>query len=89
MKIRVIPNARALMLSGALLAACEQARAEDDCGASDYQRLVGQPLAAVTLPTDVETRIIGPDTAVTTDHRPNRLNIEVDRSGSIERVYCG
>ena len=58
-------------------------------GADDYQGLVGQPLAAVTLPAELDARIIGPDTAVTMDHRPERLNIALSGSGIIERVYCG
>ena len=41
------------------------------------------------FPSELDARIIGPDTAVTMDHRPDRLNIEVNGSGIIERVYCG
>ena len=89
MRIRMAQYAIALMLSGMVLAACEATLTEGACGANEYQGLVGQPLAAVTLPAEIDARIIGPDTAVTMDHRPDRLNIALNGSGIIERVYCG
>lgn len=89
MSIRMTQCVLALVLSGTVLAACEATQTEDACGADDYRGLVGHPLAAVTLPADLGARIIGPDTAVTMDFRPERLNIAVDGSGNIERVYCG
>lgn len=80
----------------AALAACESVPAPltpdtppDDCRASAYQGLVGQPvsvLAAMTFP--IGTRQIGPDDAVTADFRPDRLNIEYGRSGRIEKIAC-
>lgn len=80
----------------AALAACEPVPAPltpdtppDDCRASAYQGLVGQPvsvLAAMTFP--IGTRQIGPDDAVTADFRPDRLNIEYGRSGRIEKIAC-
>ena len=89
MRLRMTRYALAMVLSGMVLAACESTQTEDACGADEYGGLVGQPLAAVTLPADLDARIIGPDTAVTMDHRPDRLNIAVDGSGIIETVYCG
>lgn len=92
-------NARTLALAltaATALAACEPMPAEpqpdaapDDCRASAYQGLVGQPvsvLAAMTFP--IGTRQIGPDDAVTSDFRPERLNIEYGRAGRIEKVSC-
>ena len=92
-------NARTLVLAltaTAVLAACEPmpveplpVEAPDDCRASAYQGLVGQPvtvLAAMTFP--IGTRQIGPDDAVTSDFRPDRLNIEYGRANRIERVSC-
>ena len=80
----------------AALAACEPVPTPltpdtppDDCRASAYQGLVGQPvsvLAAMTFP--IGTRQIGPDDAVTADFRPDRLNIEYGRSGRIEKIAC-
>ncbi|SFO93257.1 I78 family peptidase inhibitor [Tranquillimonas alkanivorans] len=62
---------------------------EGSCGADGYGSLVGAQLAAVTMPADLNARIIGPDTMVTQDYQPGRLNIVVDEDGYITRVYCG
>lgn len=61
----------------------------DSCGASALQYAVGREnaLAAMTFPDT--TRFIGPDTAVTQDYNPERLNIVHDDRGTILRVYCG
>ena len=93
-------NTKALLLglsAATLLAACEPLPVEplpdaappDDCRASAYQGLVGQPvsvLAAMTFP--IGTRQIGPNDAVTSDFRPERLNIEYGSTGRIEKVSC-
>jgi hypothetical protein len=34
-------------------------------------------------------RPIGPNTAVTRDFRPDRVNVEIDRDNTITRVSCG
>lgn len=84
-----------LLATLALLAACQTTPSTavledgDLCGASGYAWLVGKKLAAVTLPANLGARMIGPDTAVTMDYRPNRLNISFGRNGVIDRVYCG
>lgn len=81
-----------------LLAACQAEQpdplpdaAADACGAAPLQELVGQELAAFTaLPErTTPTRIIGPDTAVTMDYRPERLNVEHDGDDIITRITCG
>ena len=64
-------------------------RGDDSCGAYDYEGLVGTKLAAVTLPADLGARIIGPDTAVTQDYRPDRLNIHTGEDGTITELTCG
>lgn len=62
----------------------------ESCGAADYRHLVGQPRSAVQgLPLPRDVRLIGPDTAVTMDHDPGRLNIRYDASGIIREVFCG
>jgi hypothetical protein len=74
------------------LAACQPVPedvAQGTCPADGYATLVGQPLAAVTLPADLDARIIGPDTVVTMDFDPTRMNIYVDEDGVIQRVACG
>ena len=82
---------RPVLVTCLVLAACGPIPPEprNACGAFGYQSLVGQPLAAVTLPAELGTRIVGPDTAVTLDHRAQRLTIEVDGSGRITEVRCG
>ena len=60
------------------------------CGAANIQRLVGQPARVLeTMTFAPPTRIIRPGQAVTMDYAPNRLNIEIDESERIARVYCG
>ena len=63
--------------------------AEDTCGANDYASLIGSPLAAVTLPADLNDRVIEPDSAVTMDFAPDRLNIYLDEAGTIISLSCG
>ncbi len=79
----------------ALLTACQapvslDEPAQDQCGASSRQHLVGtmaSNLDASTLPEF--SRVIAPGTMVTRDYRPMRLNIHVGDSGQVERVDCG
>lgn len=93
-------RARVLMILGAALAlaACKPQPAPlaqpalpapQECGADGLQGLVGQPRAVInsmTLPP--ATRVLGPDSPVTADFRPDRLNIEIDNAGLIKRVSC-
>lgn len=58
-----------------------------DCGASYAHYLIGQNAHALPLPGNV--RVIGPDTIVTFDYRPDRLNLATDNNGTITRAYCG
>lgn len=62
---------------------------EDTCGAMGYKGLVGRPVAAVTLPDTLRTRVIKPGDAVTKDYRPARMNIDLDDEGVIVRLWCG
>ena len=62
----------------------------NQCGALDLQFLVGGPASALnTMRFNKPVRVIYPDTAVTMDFNPERLNFEVDRMGRISRVSCG
>ena len=82
-----------------LLTACETAPhhdANDDwgpgtdaCGASGYQSLMGTNIAAITLPAELNHRIIGPNDAYTEDYVPSRLNIFTDENGVVIEVRCG
>lgn len=63
----------------------------ESCGAEGLQGLVGQTeavLAAMTFRAGT-VRVIRPGMAVTMDYRGDRLNIELDSAGRIQRVYCG
>lgn len=52
--------------------------------------LVGQQVAEVDLRTlSREVRLIRPDTAITEDYRPGRLNLDLDAAGVILRPWCG
>lgn len=79
------------LLAGILAtAACVAEPEENACGAAGMQDLLDRDkavLAAMTLP--VGTRVIEPGTAVTEDYRADRLNIDVDASGTITGVWCG
>jgi hypothetical protein len=82
------------LAAAALLAACEpvpapDAPAADECGAQGYQGLIGQPRETLTRMTfPVNTRIIGPEDAVTSDFRTDRLNIEYGANGRIDKISC-
>ncbi len=67
----------------------DPAPAADACGASGYQSLIGANIAAVTLPAELNHRVIGPNDAYTEDHVPSRLNIFTDENGAIITVRCG
>jgi len=61
-----------------------------ECDASAYNSLLWKPKSVLDgqdFPKG--TRVIGPDSMVTMDFRPDRLNITYGKLGRIERVYCG
>lgn len=61
-----------------------------ECPAAQFQIHRWQPevfLAGLDLPEG--TRVIYPDTVVTMDYRPDRMNITIGKTGRIERIYCG
>ena len=67
----------------------EEATRQDICGASAFEFLLGAPAAQIdqtTLP--VGARIITPETMVTEDFRPERLNIIVDMDGNVSSLSC-
>lgn len=88
------PVAPVLMVAAAaLLCACVEPAApdEDACGAAGLQYLVGQDeaaLAAITFAAE-RVRVIRPGQPVTMDYSPERLNIELDAAGRIQRLSCG
>jgi hypothetical protein len=63
---------------------------EDICGATGFQGLVGQSgEIARLLDLDQPLRVIPPDTAVTMDYRPDRINFELDDQDRIATIRCG
>lgn len=65
-----------------------EATAQDTCGASQYRSMVGQSLAAVQLPAEANIRVIQPDTIVTQDFNPERINMIVGADGVITGFEC-
>ncbi len=62
----------------------------DACGASSYWDRVGKNHKAYDFSApDRPVRILGPDTAMTMDYRTDRLNVDIDRGGTITRIWCG
>lgn len=78
------------------LTACEEPEPDvtvgpdaDACGASGYQSVIETPLAALSLPADLNDRIIRPGDAVMQDFRPDRINFELNEDDVVIRVTCG
>ena len=94
-----MPSLPALLLPMLLLAACTPDMQPSpvplpdqggQCGAPRLQRLVGQPATVLEkMKFAPPTRIIRPGQGVTMDYSQTRLNIEIDRSERIARVFCG
>ena len=60
------------------------------CSSDAVQSLIGSNIASVdTRPLAKTVRIIPPNSAVTMDYNPQRLNIETDARGVIVRMTCG
>lgn len=82
-------------LSLTVLAACQApdpliADANDLCGASSHQSLVGMTFSAIDAAKLPErTRILHPNTPMTRDYRLDRLNVFVDEAGKVSKVVCG
>jgi hypothetical protein len=67
----------------------EEATAQDACGASRFQHLVGVLASEIdqrTLPDG--TRVITPDMMVTQDFRPERLNVITGTDGRVSSLSC-
>ncbi|MGD9980053.1 MAG: I78 family peptidase inhibitor [Hyphomonadaceae bacterium] len=66
-----------------------EATAQDTCGASQHQALIGTPASAIDLSTyPPGTRIITPETMVTQDFVPTRLNITTGTDGNVASLNC-
>lgn len=66
------------------------ADAGDTCNMAQYASLVGKPASdPETPPAGPTVRHIGPDTQVTMDFQPTRLNLDINAEGIITGVRCG
>ena len=65
------------------------------CGDAKVADLIGKRWTeALRVPTQKragvqQLRVIAPGDAVTMDYRPDRLNIETDAEGRVDRLKCG
>ena len=79
-----------VVLLSIVLASCQVLASDRDCDLADWNGLIGEDqrmLLSYKLPP--KTRVISPNSAVTTDHVPERLNIYLDANKRVERVSCG
>lgn len=61
----------------------------DACGATQYAALVGKPITEPGVPPEgPNVRYIRPNTQVTMDFRPDRLNIHIDAAEIITEFRC-
>ena len=74
-----------ILLSGCVPA--EDGRTPTPCDAARLAPLIGTPADGHDFAAG--TRIIFPGSAVTMDHNPERLNVDVDDDGVILRFWCG
>jgi hypothetical protein len=64
--------------------------ANDTCGASMFGELIGKPIDGPGVPGKSRlNRHIKPGTQVTMDYIAQRMNIEADAQGVIQRINCG
>lgn len=64
--------------------------ANDTCGASMYAELIGRPIDGQGVPGEGRlTRHILPGTQVTMDYIAQRMNIEANAAGTIQKINCG
>lgn len=62
----------------------------DTCGASMFAELIGKPIDGPGVPGESRlNRHILPGTQVTMDYVAQRMNIEANAQGVIQRLNCG
>ena len=95
----VVGSAVAAMVLAGCMPKGDEMPARDDagyvCNAAPVQGMIGQTASqalgteAVRASTSRTMRWIGPDTMVTMDFRPDRLNIHLDAQNKVTRITCG
>ena len=62
----------------------------DTCGASEFAAAIGTAHADHDFADPGRPlRIIPPMSAITMDHNPSRLNVDLDEDGKVLRLWCG
>ncbi|MFC6686644.1 I78 family peptidase inhibitor [Jhaorihella thermophila] len=59
------------------------------CGADALTGLVGRKVEEVRDRLPPEARVLAPNSPMTQDHRPDRVNVALDDDGVIVRFWCG
>lgn len=78
-----------ILLAGCAENAPQMPPLSDDCGASRYEALRGQPVPAIReMKFNGPHRIIPFASAISADYRPERLNFEVGPDGTITNIAC-
>ena len=63
---------------------------DDSCRAGIHAGLIGQPVTALEKVLILDrVRIIRPNSAVTMDFVPERINFDLDDADVIRRIWCG
>jgi hypothetical protein len=101
---RLFPTAALILPAALALAACggggagqrgagqpvASAPVVDACGATAYSDRIGKDHSAFDFSAPSRpVRIVGPDMAMTMDYRTDRLNVDIDGTGRITRIWCG
>jgi len=89
LKFLLIALAAMLLLTAYQLGEPDVTQA-DTCGAAEYAALIGTPQADHDFSNASRPhRIIPPNSAITMDYNPERLNVDVTSDGVITRFWCG
>lgn len=80
-------NIACIFVVASTLANCSAG--SDTCNSASYSSLIGANIAAVTLPADLNMRLVWDNDPVTNDYVAERINVEVDGQGFIRRINCG
>lgn len=59
------------------------------CSADEMQELVGQSIDTTDGVFPETARILPPNSVMTQDFRPDRVNVNLDEDGVIVRIWCG
>ncbi len=59
------------------------------CLSEEQKALVGQSAAVAEAQLPAAARILAPDTVYEQNYLPNRVNADLDRRGTVVRMWCG